>query len=100
MIKYFFLLSLLLTASSGFAETIIGDFPICTTEEDARAFGQAKMFNQYEDMESFIISEKCIYVEPDIKTTIIDRAIYYKVLVFKPYGKPIKGWTDITNIRQ
>jgi hypothetical protein len=89
-----------LYCSTSFAATILGDYPICTAEDDARAFGQAKMFNKYDEMEDFISSGKCIFVEPDIKTTIIDRAIYYKVLVFKPYGNPIKGWTDVANIRQ
>jgi hypothetical protein len=92
------LILLLLTASPALAININGEYPICTTEQQIRDFSQAKTLQQNEKMIQMVEDGQCVFVEPDIKATVLENNIYPKVVVFVPYKKPITGWTNQANL--
>jgi hypothetical protein len=81
------------------AKNIQGDYPICTSPQAAQNFDQAQRFNDHQKMEAMIINGECLFVEPDIKGTVLEATVMPKVLVFIPYGKPITGWTRSDNLK-
>lgn len=100
MLKIGTLIVFLITlAQASFAATINGEYPVCNSKEGVLSFGQAKMFDDYAKMQELIESGECIFVEPDIKASIIEKSYAPKIMVFVPYQSPITGWTEGQNLR-
>ena len=86
-------------SSTIYAATIVGDYPICKTETDSQSFSKAIMFNDWDTMEKLVSDGNCTFTEPDTKATIMEKTLIPKVMVFRPYGVPLKGWTDGRNVK-
>lgn len=94
-----FIFSVFIFSTIAHAEKINSEYPICKTQEYSQSFAQAKMFSNVNIMESLIEDGSCVFVEPDIKATVLERTVFPKVLVFVPYKSPITGYTSPENLK-